>query len=236
MEILLELTKILRPFAEITATTSGEKYVTGGDLIVVTRIIQETCHQFDISEINEQARAFVAALSADMKKDTRLGNVEKMETFALCTFLDPRYKMAAIADQAEARNTKRKVLEMVEHMKNTNQESEAEPDNSSNANNRNESVRSVFDNFMSEKISTQQSTPFLKATKEVQMYVDDGILLRRDSQGKYNFPRKWWLLHRNIYPNLAEIYRRNCNVVGTSVPCERIFSKALSYRTEDQVS
>ena len=58
------------------------------------------------------------------------------------------------------------------------------------------------------------------------MYVDDEISPRRDESGAYNCPGKWWLTHKHVrvYPNLASIYRMNCNV-ATSVPCERMLSK-----------
>lgn len=170
-EILIEFCKIVRPSAQITAIKSGEKYLTGEDVIFVTTILQQTCQHFVISEISEQAHAFVEALSADIKKETRLGNVKKNTTFSLSNFLDPSYEMAdyadhaearntrrnvqeMVADQAEARNMRRNVQEMVENMISTNQESEPEPD-SGKANNRYESEWSVFDNFMSEKISTK---------------------------------------------------------------------------------
>lgn len=133
--------------------------------------------------------------------------------------------MAAFSDQTEALNTRRKVQDRVQEMIARQREMEPEPGNSGDTDNVSVSVWSVFDKFMSENITIQPGTPFSKASKEVQMYVDDDILLRKDSQGRQNCPRKWWQMHRNVYPNLAEIYRTNCNIVGTSVPCERMFSK-----------
>lgn len=84
----LELCGILKPFAEITASMSGEKYVTGGDVIVVTRILTATCQRFLTLEehmTHAQSREFVQNLQADI--DERLGDVEKMKPWPSALFL-----------------------------------------------------------------------------------------------------------------------------------------------------
>lgn len=79
---------------------------------------------------------------------------------------------------------------------------------------------------MATTVSRPQGTPLSKAMKELQMYVDDDILPRKDATGNFtNHHNHMWYSHRHIYPNLAEIYRTNCNMVATSVSCERMFSK-----------
>ena len=45
-------------------------------------------------------------------------------------------------------------------------------------------------------------------------------------------PLKWWQQRKNIYPNLFELVKKYLSVPATSVPCERIFSKAGQISTE----
>ncbi|XP_047998608.1 zinc finger BED domain-containing protein 4-like [Leguminivora glycinivorella] len=218
-----QLCTILRPFEEMTTEMSGEKYVTGGNVIVATRILKDTCEElYKMDNILPQITAFIGEL--DKYIDERFDKVEKSGSFSLCTFLDPRFKMAAFKDQSEAAKTKRRVQDKVQEMiARQRQEVPAEPFAPSNK--KTLSAWDVFDKFMSDKITSQQGTPLSKAIKEVQMYAEDDILLRVDSEGNKNCPRKWWAAHRHIYPNLAHIYRTNCNIVASSVPCERLFSK-----------
>lgn len=39
-------------------------------------------------------------------------------------------------------------------------------------------------------------------------------------------PLQWWREHKHIYPRLYEIVKEVLCITATSVPCERIFSKA----------
>ncbi|XP_047532135.1 E3 SUMO-protein ligase ZBED1-like [Vanessa atalanta] len=220
-----DLNCILKPFDEITACMSGEKYVTASDVIVVTRILKHSLENFcgSINFNNEKIQQFLHTLQHNFNR--RLGNVEKSGTFSLCTFLDPRYKMAAFSDQTNAENTKRRVLTYVQELIARKWQPPTAEINPSSSSSNNDTAWNIFDKFMSSTVTNQQGTPLSKAIKEVQMFVDDDILPRKDPSGKFNNPQAWWYCHRHIYPNLADIYRTNCNMVATSVSCERIFSK-----------
>lgn len=217
-----ELCRILKPFEEMTASMSGEKYVTGSNVIVVTRILQHSLEHCVVEESDymDSIKRFMCTLKNNFK--TRLGNVEKSGTFSLCTFLDPRYKMGAFTDSSEAETTKQRVLGHVQEM--IARKQQPPPALSSSVPQSSGSAWNIFDTFMATE-NRQQGTPLSKAIKEVQMYIDDDILPRIDEEGNFTNPQAWWYEHRHLYPHLAEIYRTNCNVVATSVPCERMFSK-----------
>ncbi|CAH2100888.1 unnamed protein product [Euphydryas editha] len=76
-------------------------------------------------------------------------------------------------------------------------------------------------------VGTQQvkGTPLSRAIKEVDSYLEDDILPMFNDNGKINCPLQWWRLNRHIYPNLAILLRKHGNIMATSVPCKRIFSK-----------
>jgi hypothetical protein len=57
------------------------------------------------------------------------------------------------------------------------------------------------------------------AIPEVQRYVDESIL------GREQDPLLWWNNH-HPYPTLSKLVVQKFNMLTTSVPCERIFSKA----------
>lgn len=64
------------------------------------------------------------------------------------------------------------------------------------------------------------STPTSEAIEEIDRYISEPLLDRKSD------PLKWWNNRRNIYPNLFEMMLLRLCVPSSSVPCERIFSKA----------
>lgn len=61
---------------------------------------------------------------------------------------------------------------------------------------------------------------------EITRYVEDGFLNRKED------PLLWWKKNSCYYPLMSTLVRRNSNTMGTSVPCERLFSKAGNLVTE----
>lgn len=82
---------------------------------------------------------------------------------------------------------------------------------------------SIFDQMVAK--SSAPGTPLSKAIKEVDMYLSDELLPRKDPEGKLSCPLEWWKRHQFVYPNLKTIFVTHRNIVATSVPCERMFSK-----------
>lgn len=55
---------------------------------------------------------------------------------------------------------------------------------------------------------------------EIDKYLAEPLLSRHEN------PLLWWSKREKVYPRLYEITKRRLCIVATSVPCERIFSKA----------
>ncbi|XP_037921304.1 E3 SUMO-protein ligase ZBED1-like [Hermetia illucens] len=195
-----EVCNILSPFEEMTNSMSGEKYMTGSAAIVVTPCLKGVCERFARNSTFSAATEKVVSSSRRGLTD-RFGNIEKIIPLAICTLLDPRYKHHVFQDDSALSAAKtfleNLTIEMIE--KNTNE-------------------------IMGDK--QPQASPISRAKKEIESYFQDDILPRRDDDGNSSNVLNWWKTFRHIYPNLVKIFRFNCNIVATSVPCERIFSKA----------
>ncbi|CAH2207636.1 jg12313, partial [Pararge aegeria aegeria] len=88
------LVSVLAPFEEITSTLSGQNYVTGGLAIVLSNSLQDICQEM------LQNRRYIDAeviqnvlLKLKWGLDTRFQNIEQSKSLALCTLLDPRFKL-----------------------------------------------------------------------------------------------------------------------------------------------
>ncbi|KAG8238754.1 hypothetical protein J437_LFUL018318 [Ladona fulva] len=57
-------------------------------------------------------------------------------------------------------------------------------------------------------------------------FLEEPHLLRK------KVPLQWWWKNRDIYLRLFSVRKRRLCVVGSSVPCERVFSKAGTIHCE----
>lgn len=86
---------------------------------------------------------------------------------------------------------------------------------------------SVWDEFDTSLSSLQgNQDPTAQAVVEVDKYLNEPYL------SCVNDPLKWWKNKRYIYPNLYALALKRLCIPATSVPCERIFSKAGQICTE----
>ncbi|XP_022835410.1 zinc finger BED domain-containing protein 4-like [Spodoptera litura] len=221
-----QLCQILRPFEEITKSMSGEKYVSGSSVIVVTRCLKEACEKIT-SRTDLLSAVTDVALTLRSGLIDRFGIIEQSGTFSLCTFMDPRFKTQGFCDQNEANKTKVRVRKMVAALiaKTTNTTPSSVLTVTDDLNKSNDDLNpwNIFDQMIAS--TTTQGTPLSKAIKEVDMYLADELLPRKDQQGNLNSPLEWWKNRQFVYPHLKQIFVTHCNIVATSVPCERIFSK-----------
>jgi hypothetical protein len=67
---------------------------------------------------------------------------------------------------------------------------------------------------------TAESNPTAASNIELDKYVTEPMLLRTSD------PLHWWNDSKALYPRLYTAVKKRLCVAATSVPCERIFSKA----------
>ncbi|XP_050676592.1 zinc finger BED domain-containing protein 6-like [Leptidea sinapis] len=171
-----QLCQILRPFEEITSSMSGDKYLTGSSVIVVTRCLIEACQKLlERTDLLPEATDTILLLKTGLKE--RFKSIEQSGTFSLATFMDPRFKMQGFSDQNEATKTKEKVRKLVAALI-------AESENTA-------ALTTVTDHPATSNIKDAYSP---------------------------------W----NIFDKIIA----RCNIVATSVPCERMFTKTGSILSE----
>ncbi|XP_045781582.1 zinc finger BED domain-containing protein 4-like [Maniola jurtina] len=221
-----ELCKVLKPFDEATKAMSGEDYMTASTIIVMTRCLKESCDQLLLEGFTVTTNNIITVLRTGL--DKRFEGVERSGTFSICTLLDPRYKTNVFSDTSEAAKAK-KVLEEILATDIRRRHGEKQPQQSTSTS-ASVPVRDKFSpwTILNNIVGTQQQqvgTPLSCAIKEVDSYLKEDILPTFNENGKFNCPLQWWQLKQHIYPNLAILLRKYGNIMATSVPCERIFSK-----------
>ncbi|CAH2083585.1 unnamed protein product [Euphydryas editha] len=233
--LLQQLKVVLKPFDDITSAMSREKYVTASSIIPITQALINTCDRIldsYVPPVSEENLVSPAAVVSQKLKDgliTHLGNVQKNRTFSLCTFLDPRYKISGFQDKAEGVRTKKHVQDLVHNMI-TKENVEVIPAlTASDTNTHTVGIElspwSILSDLIETNKSPRTSTPLSKAIQEVDLYLDEDRLPIYNSDGIQNCPLQWWQNHHQKYPHLSKLIRLHGNIVATSVPCERIFSR-----------
>lgn len=225
-QLFAELAKILKPFDDVTNCMSGESYMTGSLVIVMTRCLITSCEKLLNESFSEVALRVVRQLKNGL--ELRFANVEKSATFSTCTFLDPRYKLSVFTDPADARQTRAKVQDMLAALI----AAEGPSENTAVDDPRTPGPSSQLDQFspwaiLQNIVGTQRpaGTPLSRAIKEIDTYLNDDSLPVFGKDGSFNCPLEWWRNHKFAYPNLARLFKQYGNIMATSVPCERIFSK-----------
>ena len=138
----------------------------------------------------------------------RFVNIEANLHLAKSTILDPRFQKLAFRNNAERQGVQFLVQELE-----TMRDPVAEPEQNV------AEVTPVTDLLWSEfLVSTRNSN--VSGTMETSEYFKEHLIPRERE------PLTWWLEHEKKYPNLSKLARKYLCITATSIPSERLFSKA----------
>ncbi|KAJ8871923.1 hypothetical protein PR048_028263 [Dryococelus australis] len=212
---------------DLSKTISGEKYCSASLLIPVANGLQNLCENLLKQAFSNSVTEVVVKLQAGL--NTRLGYIENSSTLSICTFLDSRFKSLAFSSPSSSEHAKKLVTSAI-----SSSLAEVIDSNSEymgptvvQANNQDDGellVWQVFDRNAAAKKA--RGTPMSRALVEVQRYIDEDLLPRQCS------PLIWWKENSQFFPHLSVLARNRLCALGTSVPRERLFSKAGLFLSE----
>ena len=213
-ENLKEAVTLLQPFEIVTREVSSEEYISISKLIPLAKSLQQlTCSNTSELELGSKLRA---------QMQHRFRNIEGNHLLAAATFLDPRFKKMAFNTPGAAQHIEQYLTEemkSIETQSSDNSEivNEAETTSAQDQ----ENACSIWESF-DEKVNHQLThhTPTSDAIIETKQY----LLLK--NLGRKEDPLEWWKTHRQLYPRLFQLATKYLCIPGTSVPAERLFSKA----------
>ncbi|XP_052753998.1 E3 SUMO-protein ligase ZBED1-like [Galleria mellonella] len=219
--ILEDCVAVLRPLEKITTTLSGEYYPTLSYIIPLVRglqnsILKKTPHTEAGQHLQQSLLEVI---------DRRLGVYEGNRTAAKATILDPRFKKKAFGLESAAENAIKYVIEElaqyqlqlqvseIQHESNTATTSQTQTSSNSD-----DELWEVFDKKVND--STTQQTPISSASIMLKQYLDAPYLDRKKD------PLQFWEERKHIFPSLYRMACKYLCIPATSVPSERLFSKA----------
>ncbi|XP_063892271.1 E3 SUMO-protein ligase ZBED1-like [Helicoverpa armigera] len=209
---------VLKLFYDITVEISAEKNVSLSKVIPICRIMLHQIKNLLQNRINDipEIKALIENLHKELSH--RFNNTEINVLNTESTILDPRFKQKGFRDQKlcdkAIQQLKLKIGRVSSVLSRTTATSEPVKQVPST------SETSIWFDFDQEVARQTPENPMAAGIVELDKYLQEPLLKRTED------PLKWWHTRKNIYPLLFNYVIKRLSLVATSVPCERIFSKA----------
>ncbi|XP_045451574.1 E3 SUMO-protein ligase ZBED1-like [Melitaea cinxia] len=208
---LEQICEVLKPLYEATLIMSGDNYLTASKAMVITQgLLNMHAQMASNNTFYEPVQKLAKDIDVGLKQ--RLSNINYNLHITVCTFLDPRFKQFAF-DNETLRITKTYIIKEICNIIGEDQPSTI-PESCA-------PELSLW-NVIDQKISASQPprSTHTKVSEEVDMYLKQVVI------NSESCPLEWWRGHKIIYPSLFLIFVKYFNIIVTSVPCGRAFSKA----------
>ena len=199
---------VLKPFLDVTKEMSSEKYTSISKMIPIIKIF--------IKFLN----AKTSVLATNLKKQINLyfGDVEAEKFAVYSTFLDPRFKEIMLSNEAKE-TVKNELKDVIKRSAPLIPAKEKENEKKKDEKEKEETnFWADFDNQREEEKSKQEGKSAIDV--EVSRYTESPLCDRKKD------PLIWWRENEMNFPNLAKQARTYLAIPATSVPSERVFSKA----------
>lgn len=217
--IVWDCVPLLKPIEILTSVLSAEKYPTISMIIPLTRGLQHTLKS--INNNTEVGNFLKNSLLEVIGR--RIAPLESNKIVAKATFLDPRFKNISFGLEENAKNAESWVIDEIKQIiqQNSNTQTDANPNVETAGTVSVDSSKDIWA-YLDQKINKKKSviTPSITAQLMVRQYLQMPYLDRSKC------PLTFWEEHKNTLPEMYQIAVKYLCIPGTSVPSERVFSKA----------
>ncbi|XP_023821998.1 zinc finger BED domain-containing protein 4 isoform X2 [Oryzias latipes] len=206
--------QVLKPFYTATVEMSEQKRVLGSMGIPLVKMLLLATEEVAEESDNVTAELLGQNLSAGLRRE--FDGLEENPVLSLATLLDPRFKTIGFRCQEKAQQAVQTLTAECAALVRpaADRPTERPAQQTSTAFN----LWKSLDDQAS--MVRTHSNATADATLEVQRYMTDPPLERSQD------PLVYWKEHKNIYPHLFSLAKKHLCIPASSVPFERVFSKA----------
>lgn len=213
--IIQETIQILEPFDLATTKISGESYITLSLVIPLIRGIKTKLAEVESQIVTESGKKILLCVKGSV--DKRLSPYENRTPVVLATILDPRFKKKGFKTSDE----EKRAVQWLEkayasHLSKERLAEETQQPIPSTSSGTPDDLLGFLD-------VPDVSTPLSNSLIDVRQYLEKPVIDRKEC------PITYWRYNNNKLKELAMLYL--C-IPASSVPSERIFSKAGQILTE----
>ncbi|KAF6207274.1 hypothetical protein GE061_018515 [Apolygus lucorum] len=218
---LSESIDLLQPLMSATETISGEKYGTSSLVIPIVSILQSKISESDPTK--EDTKVLKQMLQEQLVR--RFDFIERVRYLGLATLLDPRFKKMYFHDQAACsrhiiRLNDLMRIEMTESVDDNSPERSSSSDSDHPTKKRkgifSDHNKKIQHRFLKEGETSRKD----KLLNELSLYLNAPVDKIQEN------PFLYWINMRDTYPVVSRFALQYLPTVATSVPSERLFSRA----------
>ena len=212
-EKLDNIVNVLAFYFETTKEVSGEKYSTSSKVIPLVRQLKRLTG----------ANKTTLARRLDEQLLHYFDDLEDQEALTLATILDPRFKSKCFSSKNKTLLEQALKDKMATEVVVTGRQSDEQEGSSVKYVKESEEKRkvSLWDDF-DEEVENEKNAPSSKSEVDIEFlnYLELPLIPR------INDPLAWWKAHEQAMPRLSKLAKKYLSIPATSVPSERLFSKA----------
>lgn len=217
-----EFVQLLKPFEDATKIICGEYYLTASKVIPIINILKNKLQSFEPS--TDIGHHFKKALKDQFTK--RFENIEQVSLLAIATILDPRFKNINFINKVACSQAINKITKII-NRKVTDTSINCQNEQKDSCNNESANFWSYHEKLVNLNMSKQivNQNPE-QMPDDFRYYLNQPPIKMEDSAIKY-----WNIARDSHLKTLAIKYQ---SLIATSVPSERLFSKAGRIMTEER--
>ena len=210
VQLLRAAVAVLKPFERATTEISADQYISISKVIPLAKSLQHLT-----SESIHKDTTLASELTVQLRQ--RFTGLEGVNLLALPTLLDPRMKKLAFSSSVTARQGEQWIIQEMKQQV----PAVPVPTNEHTAVRAPEQDVGLWDLF-DKKVADKQSqaSPTIAVEKESRRFFDSKLLERDED------PLTWWKDNEKDYTILSNLAKKYLCIPATSVPSERLFSKA----------
>ncbi|XP_022163234.1 zinc finger BED domain-containing protein 4-like [Myzus persicae] len=223
IDLAKEMLSVLRPMEVATRELCGQKYVTSSKVIPLINCLIQKTESINIS--NPIALTLKQAMLENL--DKRFGRMEEISLLSVATILDPRFKTIHLNNPNCSARAIRLIKNKITEVRNSCDDINSSSCHGSSDDDGDDSLWSVHTELVTQKaasVTSEQSEE--RIPTDLKHYLNHPTIPLGEDILKY------WDQNGNMYPHLKKIVQPYLSVVATSVPSERLFSKAGNIMTE----
>lgn len=239
-----ECLEILAPLKLATVELSSEKVVSGSKIIPMVKMLRHAITTKQHTLTTDMSKTLAAHLITQMTE--RLSHYESAGQHALATLLDPRFKTMGFVNSTNQQNAIKKLTNecgVVIRQHSQPERTTQPPPSTSDASTSSSGKPTYFDAYsahmpayflthictipglwdlLDNEVADRRNSHSVSAgaTVEVNRYLTEPNIPRSED------PLQYWTRNKTQYPHLYLLARNLLCIPASSVPCERVFSKA----------
>jgi len=207
---------LLHPLESATREMSSDKYISLSKVIPIAKSLQQ------LTASGESSLSLRQHLLTQMNR--RFLNIESNSQLALACLLDPRFKKMAFSDAAALEEAYRRLVNEMAGLKSTTPDPEDIAGSSSSSSQGD--TRPITENPLWKQFDQRVRASMSQRTLGVDVTVEKQQYLQHKNIDRHEDPLQWWKQNSFHLPQLQDLAKKYLCIPGTSVPSERLFSKA----------